>query len=371
MLSMDSDHSVMEADTYFNRTRMSVGDVMTAKHRIYLDTKYWIYLRDVERGNATTERKEILRMLRKLVDSQKFICPLSHHNFSELLKQRDPNTRVLMAKIMDELSQQYCFISPDQIIGQEIISFIRNAQAKSTGLPSQTSAKYVWTKVPFILGELYPKLRNITEAQEQTIADQFSDYYSHMSLQSIIENLPGGFPLGCYGDLTDRLNKGKSANQSWKSFHELFMHEIAGILDALQDEFERVWLYLFEVDRGTCVSKEVIKRLRCVEMLSNLIFSGFAEDKIRQELPFVYIRAKIHAHVRYDKRRRYKPNDIDDIGHATWALPYCKYFLTEDGLANIISQQKLDSYYQTTVLSKETDIIDCLSKLVEEHIDGR
>ena len=353
----------MEPDDYFQKVRLEAGQFMMSKLRIYLDTKFWIFMRQAEQGKATTERQEIYKMLSCLVKDGQAICALSGHTFLELFKQADQQSRLSTADVIDKLSQQYCFVSLTQIVGQELITFIRNAQAKPKQLPPHENVKYVWTRVPFILGELFPTWDHDSDSQEQ-IREKFLEYYSKMSLKDIVERIPSGLLVKSRSDLIDRLNKGKDENQSWKTYREVFMHEVAGVLDVLRNDFEQIWMHLFEVDYGETVPKEVIQRLKGVDMLTNLIYQAFNRGKIARELPFINIRATIHAQYRYDKARKFKENDLEDIGHTAWALPYCQYFFTEDNFAAIITQTKMDSYYNTTVLSKENEIVEMLSKLI-------
>lgn len=352
-----------DVDRYIDKMRRECGELMSGKLRVYLDTKYWVFLRDAQRGRTTPERQEILRLLRELVETNKAICPLSAETFFELLKQTDMESRHVAAKIMDALSKGYCFVSPTQIVGQEIITFIRNAQSKSRGRPTFDQNKYVWTKLPFVLGEIFPKWHAIPITQQQSLQVDFLHQLSKKSLEEIVMMLAEQVPQKHNSNLIERLNRLKDANQSWRTFHQVFMYEIAGALDALRDELENVWVYLFEVDQGKKISIEKLRRLKCVEDLSSLIYRAFDQGSIDQELPFIGIRAGIHAHLRYDKKRRYKSTDIDDFGHAAWALPYCDYFFTDDDLAAIISQRKLDTHYRATVLSKERDVVNCLCKL--------
>jgi hypothetical protein len=144
------------------------------------------------------------------------------------------------------------------------------------------------------------------------------------------------------------------------------MSEIKGILDVIGDDMRDIWIFLCTIDRGTEVSVEEIEKFQLVEKLKNLIYRLFSEGSIGRELPFINIHCKIHAQFRYDKKQRYQPNDLIDIGHAAWALPYCQYYFTERKFKDIISNKtKLDVYYGTQVYSDEDDVIDCLKRLSE------
>ncbi|MBI5214528.1 MAG: hypothetical protein HY960_02120 [Ignavibacteriae bacterium] len=320
-------------------------------------------MRQVAQGFASKEKQEIYSLLSYLVKEKQAICPLSYHTFRELFKQTDRESRLLTAEIMDNFSQQYCYISPTQIVGQELVIFIQNEQARIKQKSLHENIYFVWTKVPFILGELFPTWDNESEFSVQ-IRNKFLEYYSDISLKDIVEKLSIGLPHKSSSELIEKVNKGKDENQSWSTYHEVFMHEIAGILDVLQNDFEKMLMYYFEVNTGETISMEILRKLKGGKMIADLIYKAFDKRKIRKELPFINIKATIHAQYRYDKSRRFKENDIEDIGHTAWALPYCQYYFTEDNYATLIKQTKIDLYYSTTVLSKEKDIIHELSKLI-------
>ena len=162
-------------ENYTQQFKIEIGDMVLKKHRIYIDTKYWIYLRDAFLGKEPLIRVEIYKKLRDLVKKEIAICPLSPHIFLELMNIGDKEKRLSMAQVMDELSQQVCFISPLNIAGQELLNFVRYFHAKGEGEPLFNPAKYVFTKVAFVMGELYPTLEGIPDEQMNDIRIQFFD----------------------------------------------------------------------------------------------------------------------------------------------------------------------------------------------------
>jgi len=75
------------------------------RKRIYLDTRYWVFLRDAAMGRAKRPiHDDLLAGLQRLVASGTAICPLADSAMFELHKQTDPETRVAMARVMDALS---------------------------------------------------------------------------------------------------------------------------------------------------------------------------------------------------------------------------------------------------------------------------
>ena len=61
-------------------------DVIGPRKKVYLDTKYWIYLRDAADGSPLRPiHAEILRQLEIKVQAGKAICPGSEATFLELM----------------------------------------------------------------------------------------------------------------------------------------------------------------------------------------------------------------------------------------------------------------------------------------------
>lgn len=356
----------MSIDNYSAQFKIKVGDAVLKKKRIYLDTKYWVFMRDALQGKASDVQTKIYGLLKDLVKNEVAICPLSPHVFQELMNIGDKEKRLKTAEVMDELSQQICFISPLNIAGQELLSFIRYSQFKAQGKTLFDPTKYVFTKIVFVLGELYPFVMGIPDDRMNDIQIQFFDYLSKFTLVEMLKTMKGeDFPLWDRGDLIAKLNQGKDENQNWNTFHEVFMHEVAGILDVVRDDIEKLGVYLYANDAGKLVSIDEVRKSESLKLLSNLIYYAFDRNKINKELPFFHINASLHAYLRYNTSQRYKENDLIDFSHAAWALPYCNYFLTEKSLHDWICNKplRLNEVYGTKVLWNEEDVLNTLHQV--------
>lgn len=65
------------------------------KQSVFLDTKYWLYVRDTLHGKRQNN-KEIFDLTHKLIDlvkDSKIYCPINASVFYELCKQSDLDTR--------------------------------------------------------------------------------------------------------------------------------------------------------------------------------------------------------------------------------------------------------------------------------------
>lgn len=365
MNDLKSTSRIETIEDYSQRFRIKIGEMVLQKRRFYLDTRYWIFMREASLGRATEIQKKIYGHLCSLVRTGVAICPLSPHIFIELMKQGNREKRLSTARVMDELSQQVCFISPIDIAGQELLNFVRLCQAKAQGKLLFKPEKYVWTKVAFVMGESYPALAGIPDDQMNNIRIQFYDHISKFTLVKMLETIKGDFPMHDRKDLINHLNQGKDNNQEWKSFHDVFMHEVAGALDIMKDDIEKLWVSLYRSDKGITPTSDEISQSGSVRLLSNLICNAFEQNKIGKELPFVRIMSGLHALIRCNKGQRYKENDLPDLSHATWALPYCDGFFTERRLTDWICNNllKLDKVYETKVLWNEEDVLRYLESI--------
>jgi hypothetical protein len=75
------------------------------------------------------------------------------------------------------------------------------------------------------------------------------------------------------------------------------------------------------------------------------------KHKALRDLPTINIQAGIHGAIRWDKQRKYNPNDWLDILHAAAGMPYCDVFLTERSLASLLRAPHIayDKRYRTAV----------------------
>lgn len=356
----------MNIEDYSEQFKIELGDIALKRYRIYLDTKYWIFMRDASLGKATTVQTNIYKKLKDLIKKEFAICPLSPHIFEELMNIGDKEKRLNMARVMDELSQQICFISPLNIAGQELLSFVRNCQAKVEGKSLFNPAKYVFTKVAFVMGELYPTVEGIPDEQMNDMRVQFFNHLSKITLVEMLTTFNTDFPQRNSENLIAQLNKGKDNNQDWKSFHEVFMHEIGGVLDVVKDDLEQLRIYLFKNDAGGSITLEGVRKSESAKLLSNSIYNAFDQKKVSKELPFFHINASLHAFIRYNKSQRYDENDLVDFSHVAWALPYCNTFLTEKPLHDWICSSilKLDKIYEVKVFWKEEDVLNHLEQII-------
>jgi hypothetical protein len=171
-------------------------------------------------------------------------------------------------------------------------------------------------------------------------------------------------------DISPKLNTGKFAHmEENKSMEALILSEIAGILDTVKPDFPEMFAYLHESLSGTVPTKEEALASDGPRQFANLIYHGFRLKRFSTELPSLRIPATIHAAIRWDTTRKYRPTDTYDLRHAEAALPYFDIFLTEHSLRHLVTRSDLglDSLYNCTVVSDPGSAVTEIEKVISKH----
>lgn len=137
-------HPEISLERYVRTKVLETADRVLARKRIYLDTRYWVALRDVRlQRPRTVVDEELLKTISELVSSGRAICPINANVFAELLKQRDNQTRLATAQVIDELSLGIAIQPEDERIGTEIMHCLQRSLSGEDAL--EPLERLVWT----------------------------------------------------------------------------------------------------------------------------------------------------------------------------------------------------------------------------------
>jgi hypothetical protein len=100
--------------------------------------------------------------------------------------------------------------------------------------------------------------------------------------------------------------------------------------------------HLADSDAGHPLSPTPEERASSVNMCRNQFYRAFKKPGTKDALRALHIGASIHATMRWDKHRKFKPNDYYDFEHATAALSYCDAFLTEGSLRDLVTRPQIN-----------------------------
>jgi hypothetical protein len=363
----ESDKSL---DSYLNEKRLSLGQTIANRHKVYLDTRYWILLRDQRLGRSSNP--EIAHLADLLVDgvrAKKLICPISNDIFLEILKRKDPETLNCSVELIDKLSEGVSILSLEERRRMELLHWVGkhfNGEENCHEL-----GVFVWIKLAYVLGFTNPANTSFPREEELIISKSFLDHMWELSLTDIVGILGTtvirGMPI--MPDISNTLNVGKFTHaKEVKSLHGVFLSEIAGLLDTLKIEFREMCAYLYEKHTFQIPSDEELAASEAPQRFANLIYHGFQQKRFTTELPSLRIPSIVHAAIRYDRNRKFKANDIHDIGHATAALPYFDTFLTERSLQCLLTRNDLglNDLYNCTVVADPSMAIETIRKATNQ-----
>lgn len=358
----------LELDRYVKQKQVALGRSLAPRKKIYLDLNFWIRLREAADGTkGDPVCLELLSVLREGVADGRLVCPISEAVFLELMKQkREEGRRRATALLIDELSLGVTLMRSDARIGTEVHSFLLTALGKGADLhPMQD---LVWTSVAYICGETHPTFPWLDATTELSLQKSFAD---HMWTASLADMLARG------GDRDEPEEPFSALSQETNAERDKYAHEIVSFSGA----------YKIELAGGLDAAGAILADVMCAhaekhghapplpgsaawletrDRMQKLVFHSLARKKDKLHLlRTLHISTALHAALRMDKPRRFKPNDFLDFQHATSALAYCDYFFTEGPLRELVSQRNLGfSVFGCRVVSNPVEALAAAKRLL-------
>lgn len=349
---------------YTRKKRHQLCEEISNKRKIYLDTKYWIYIRDVELGRSDDKtKKQILDGLRQIVKTNAAVCPISDEIFYELLLQTDPITLNQTVNLIDELSQGVAILSSEERVMYEALYFFNSFYDVNEQMQPQEET--VWSRVSYVYGLTHPT-NKIWGEEELLIQKAFFDQMWSLSLADVTKTIGMDNILKWHrnNDISEKLTKGKiEHSHENKSFKQLYLSELSGVLDVYRDIILKGFVHFYKHKTGNKVSQEERQNPETGKVV-NVIYNMFKLGKLGTFFPSFIVEAGLHASVRNDLPRKYKINDLSDFRHAKAALPYFDAFFTERSLKNLVcaSNVSFDKKYSCEVFYKPLEVLNYIKK---------
>jgi hypothetical protein len=360
-------HPEVSLERHFRNKALATADRVWARKIIYLDTRFWILLRDVSLGRSTAPlHQQMLNKLRVLVNEGKVICPINADTLTELLKQRDKTTRLATAKLIDELALGAALQSEDERVGTELVHCVKLTQRGPDAL--EPLERLVWTAPSHVLGFIYPTLEPLPDDQMLACQKAFSDYIWDFAIADQMSILPV-YPIHMDESgkaLADKLNRDiKEHDLQARSLKDLHLDEFKGALDSYLPTLASIFRDLWEKETGVAAPDEArVDFENAGRELMGLLGEAFRTGKLGQQIPSLVIKAGIYAAVRRNRGRQLTGNDLHDFGHAAAAVAYCDYFATEKSLHHLlVNELKFDQRYDVIVVSKTSEFLRLLEQI--------
>jgi hypothetical protein len=367
MLRRHRAHPDVSAREYFRQLTNALGESLSQRKKLYLDTRYWVFLRDAALGRAKRpEHNGILELLRKLVHDGVVVCPVSDVAFMELTTQSDDVTRAATGKLWDELSQGVALFAERDRVRYEFENFLRHPEAEQSG---DMLARQVWTKAGYVLGLVVPTNEAVPEDRLRVIQKASIDAGWETSfLELANESAAHLSSAQSFEDTAQKINaEMRQFQNEIPSFERAFLSECIGALSLHQTDISHILVELYE-EGGN--SLEEVTRSQFIEFrekIVGMLVDGFRykRDRMATRLPLLYVHSACHAAIRMDVQRKFNGNFLRDLHHGVAGGTYHDAMFTERPLQVLLTSGNVavDKIFGSKIFSREEDVLSYLRTL--------
>lgn len=350
---------------------VSLGAALDGRAAIYLDTCFWIHLRDARRGSGDPRAATLLARLGEAVRTGRAFCPVSDDIVFELQKQTDPVSRAETAQIMDELSLRVAILGGQERTATELAHFIHGHAPPPFAAELHPLRHLVWTRGLGVIGIRVPPMAGLDREVALEIQRGFvEEMWSRVTLSDLVAN-PADWPEGDddFTGLTQQLNRDVAAHRAeLRSFPHALRIETAGAADICGDIAMAI-----VADMAARLGQAMEPAgspawLESRRMWCALLAEALRKGPSRHQLRSMHVAAALHAAIRWNAGQQFETNDLYDIEHAGAALAHCQAFFTERPLWQLVTagNVRLDRMFDCKVVWKLDDAL----AYVESLLDG-
>lgn len=326
----------VSAEAYRNMRLRAFSQAAAGRKAVYLDVNYWIDLQLAAEGRARRpEFDALLPVLRGAVAAKALFCPPTLGLFMEVGKQRDAESRLKTALLIDELSDGIGLAADDDIVGFEVANMLDAVLGKRT---IEAPRDLIWTPLGCMSADLIPPPAPYmpTRQEQQRFEKGYFDTLMAATAADLL-SIDGPDHRQKWVQLARDMTKGSAAHaHEFKTFQELLHSELWGAVEGSARMIQTGGRALFDQFVPAA-------HLPSAEGWARIIFLTLrADERARRAVPSLYVRAGLHALVRWNATQKFKPNDVYDFGHAAAALGYCDLFLTEGPLRDLLGRGPLN-----------------------------
>jgi hypothetical protein len=297
---------------------------LAGRQAVYLDINHWIELEKVAAGTSgNAAYVALLGLLRDKVSARVLFCPTSASLLMELAKQNNPVTRAATARLMDALSAGAALMADDDLVTLEVGELLDAALAKRTLIAPRDQ---VWMPVGCVAADVIPPAfpAALTPQMRQRIEKIHFDNLLEVSAEALA-GMHEPHDRSTWMDLAKTLNEGTAAHQhEIGGFDDLLLAELIGTVEA-SARMVAGSLDDFRTRHGLPATLS----LRSPQWLRLIALALRQNVDARAAVPSLFVRAGLHALLRWNRTQKFKPNDIFDFAHAAGAIGYSDVFITE------------------------------------------
>lgn len=340
---------------------------IAGRKKVYLDTCYWVYLREARLERARRpEHSHLLELLSSLVKDGRVICPVSDVAFGELSSQSDDLTRAATANILDELSLGVAVQTEELRAHAELELFLRKPHIDDA---RDALYRQSWTKACFVFGPYVATSDGIEPSIMLAIQKSAIDELWGRTFSDVAENSSAELQGAQKFDLSAaRINASvRQFDHEIPTLEKAFLAEVAGGIDVHRDFVLHVCTAMYSEQGGQVASLSAREHDHLRETMRKALVNSFrhARQKMAKRMPTLYIHSMCHAALRMDRQRKLKGSFLRDIHHGTVGVGYHDAMFTENPLRALMIARNvaLDKVFGCSVISDETEALQYLRSL--------
>jgi hypothetical protein len=352
---------------HYRLLRERVADTVRGRTRLYLDTRYWVFIRDAALGRAKKpEHDAILGALQEKVKSGAGICPVSDVTVMEMTAQTDDETRAATAVLWDELSLGVALQTEPERMHTEFEQFFRYPRVEDVPRPLND---LVWTRPCFVFGESFPSMDDLPKNAHDAFQKATLDYMWSTTFAEMGKESAAGLAMS---EKFQRTAEGINAEMRQfqheiPTFERAFLAEISGALDGARDILTSAIHQQF-VQQGYSPKGLTIDQVQHMQgAMKTGLTNAFRlrRNLMAKRLPTVYLSAMSHAAVRSDMQRKFNGNFLRDIHHGSAGVGYHDAVFTERPLKVLLTAGNVaaDKSFACKIMSDEEDVLAYLKTL--------
>jgi hypothetical protein len=341
----------VNAQSYRERYRKVLVEGLSGARIIYLDTNYWVRLRDAELGCGSNSATLLLQMLRAMVRSREVVCVSHFNSLLELGKQEETSLRVT-ARLLDELTEGISIAPMADLWTRDCGMFI------SAKLEIETQQMLpIWTKVGQIHQHALPEEMPgpITKAGREAVLKAMVDLFWNATFDDVFGQFSWGTKDTLNADIDPeviaRVEERKVKQQvAGQSLERVRLREFSQFVNEYLRPIFAEHLLAWNAQHGFPTG--LVSVMHQLQSVVDAAVNDFTDRKLGNLLPSAAIHVDLYAlYETGNPNRRLTTNDWADWNHAAAALPHCDVFMTEKHLAHQLRQELgADKQYRCTVI---------------------
>lgn len=331
--------------------------------RVYLDLRYWIFLRDADLGRPQKPvHARLLEVMLAGVAAGKLVCPITEVVFFELDRQGNTDRRMQTARMIDRLSGGFVIKNSCERYACEVRDLFEAAIGRRR-LP-EAPCRRVWVRPYSFLGT--PWLSGFGAEADLTLNKAFLSYAWTRSLEDLLTDtpVPDDGSDDEFRETAARITELSATHApDMRTFTKVYQDEVSGLIQAHRDEISQLFRpYASALCRQAGIPEG---DLSIVDQQGlTLVYSAATDPKAHRAVPLIRVMAGLYAYIRWQRHRPFQFQDFFDLRHAAAAIPYCDIFLTERFLKTACTSGPLNfgARYGTRIVSDEDEALDAVLK---------